>query len=143
MGEGFKKDYRLEDRSCVVCGKTYKARIFRHVKNKYCSPECAYKSLGHESGVSKTANCKRCNKEFTYVKKTNLRKFCSTKCNELMTKEKNATEFLCGWCGTRFFAYVAKGYTRVFCSYECHKASDAESRKIEKSKPSLQVITKQ
>lgn len=77
-----KKSVVLQERTCVICGKTFAARG----KKIYCSKECVYeakyrKDREARKAVAKTiCICVFCGKEFTAGKMHGWAKYCSSDC---------------------------------------------------------------
>ena len=65
---------KSEPRKCEQCGKEFHPKGGRFKTNKWCSKQCWYAS--HRVYTK----CLTCGKEFYYLKKRIVRKYCSRKC---------------------------------------------------------------
>ena len=62
------------EKTCTICGNTYKVKLYRAPASKFCSKEC-----WERRNEPETKNCAHCGESFTVYKSLN-QKYCSKSC---------------------------------------------------------------
>lgn len=104
---------------CKCCGKEF---IPRNKNSKYCSKECAYKSM---IKPRTTKICLQCGKEYDVVP-SDPRNFCNRKCFEkYRSRCEKISIKVCPICNRTFETYH---HDSIYCSKECTSLSQRKRR---------------
>jgi len=137
-----KDKYKLEDKKCEVCEKTFLSRV--NNKQKYCSIKCEYEALRKEKTQIKCRNCNNEFKDFIWSKKL----YCCDRCeNDYKRTHKSYVEtqtgFICRTCGKEFQDNIIRlDNDKVFCSSECRKKYNGVHRYFDYKTKALQAYGK-
>ncbi len=109
---------------CEQCGQEYHPRT---VDAKFCSKDCALKSLWEKAKERINVKCPECGKEFDLpgglVERTNLN-FCSIPCRAKYFREHNTGEKRrCIVCETEFDVPMSNR-SKKYCSPKCRSANN-------------------
>ncbi len=122
------------EKSCAVCGESYRIKASHAAKSKYCSRAC--QDAARRSAPRKTTEliCPQCGRPFQVMRgMANRRKFCSTSCAR---KAQPLTDIVhtnrqCQVCGGTFRSHRE---SQRFCSSECWGTAQRGARRPAKGR---------
>jgi endogenous inhibitor of DNA gyrase (YacG/DUF329 family) len=123
------------DKTCEICGKSYKIELWQIKKNRFCSRACQH--VGHSMELIKTEIkiCPECGRDFVATGHlARVRKYCSKECYKIahgraISGIKDGTKIdykFCIQCGKPFVSHAQ--YGQIFCSKKC--ANKGLERKV-------------